>query len=161
MKYKLDDLDRKIIDQLMGNLRRSFQEIARALNVSGGTVHLRYNRLKEEGYIGGSRLIIDYDKLGFGVRAFVGVNLHNAVNSRTVIEKLKGYPEILEAHYTTGSYHIFLKVIQRDIAGLHRFLADCLQSLPEVQSTETILSLNTAINRELEISRIDCTTAPT
>jgi Lrp/AsnC family transcriptional regulator, regulator for asnA, asnC and gidA len=149
MGYELDDLDRKIVQELQRDSRKPFQEIARDLKVSGGTVHVRYNKMKEEGFIRGGRLALDPQKLGYTVCAFIGINLHNARDVNKVIQDLSHLPQIVEAHFTTGSYNLFLKVVEKSIPGLHTFLAENLQIIPEIQSTETLLSLDMVIEREI------------
>ena len=146
-----DTLDLKILTLLQQDARIPFQEIARELNVSGGTVHVRYNKLKEHGVIKGSKLLIDYGKLGYDVSAFIGVNLHNAGDYRPVLEKLKSMPEITEAHYTTGTYSIFIKVVAKSTRGLHTFLMEKLQTLTEIQSTETFISLDIPVERDVTL----------
>jgi Lrp/AsnC family transcriptional regulator for asnA, asnC and gidA len=147
----IDTLDLKILTLLQQDARIPFQEIARELNVSGGTVHVRYNKLKEHEVIKGSRLLIDYGKLGYDVSAFIGVNLHNAGDYRAVLEQLKSMPEITEAHYTTGSYSIFIKVVAKSTRGLHAFLTGKLQTLKEIQSTETFISLDIPVERDVPL----------
>jgi Lrp/AsnC family transcriptional regulator for asnA, asnC and gidA len=150
-KYKIDNLDIKILSILQENSRRSFQEIARELVVSGGTIHVRTNRLKELGVIKGSRIILDYPKLGFDVTAFIGINLHNACDSPSVLTKLKGMDEITEVHYTTGSYSLFVKAVLRSTLGLKTFLVEKLQLIEEIQSTETLISLDEPISRDIKL----------
>ena len=149
MNFELDDLDRKILLELQKDFRKPFQEIARDLGVSGGTVHVRYSKMKEEGYIMGGHLALDPEKLGYTVCAFVGINLHNAKDVNVILEKIKEMPRIVEAHYTTGGYSLFLKVVARNLPGLHKFLAEKLQALPEIQSTETLISLDVVIDRDV------------
>jgi Lrp/AsnC family transcriptional regulator, regulator for asnA, asnC and gidA len=147
----IDKLDRKILTVLQQDARTPFQEMSRELNVSGGTVHVRYNKLKDHGVIKGSKLLIDYGKLGYDVTAFIGVNLHNAGDYRAVLEKLKNMPEITEAHYTTGTYSIFIKVVAKSTTGLHTFLTEKLQTLKEIQSTETFISLDIPVQRDVSL----------
>lgn len=147
----IDNLDRKILTALQQDARTPFQEISRELNVSGGTVHVRYNKLKEHGVIKGSKLLIDYGKLGYDVSAFIGVNLHNAGDYKAVLAKIKQMPEVIEVHYTTGTYSIFMKVVARSTKGLHAFLTDKLQTLSEIQSTETFISLDIPVQRDISL----------
>jgi len=147
----IDKLDRKILTVLQQDARIPFQEISRELNVSGGTVHVRYNKLKEHGVITGSKLLIDYGKLGYDVTAFIGINLHNAGDYSDVLEKIKSMPEITEAHYTTGTYSIFIKVVAKSTKGLHTFLTEKLQTLKEIQSTETFISLDIPVQRDVSL----------
>lgn len=151
MSYDLDDLDRNIISELQKDARKPFQEIARDLNVSGGTVHVRFNKMKEEGYILGGRLALNPQKLGYNVCAFIGINLHNARDVNKVVEELSHLPQIVEAHFTTGSYNLFLKIMEKSIPGLHNFLAENLQVIPEIQSTETLLSLDAVFDRDISL----------
>jgi Lrp/AsnC family transcriptional regulator for asnA, asnC and gidA len=151
MDYEIDDLDRQLLLELQKDARRPFQEMARDLIVSGGTVHVRYNKLKEQGIIKGSKIVIDPVKLGYNICAFVGINLHTAGDYRTVIKKLKTIPEIQEAHYTTGHYNIFLKILAKSTRGLHDFLIEKLQVFPEVQSTETFISLEVPISQDIPL----------
>ena len=147
----IDKLDREILTVLQQDARTPFQEVSRELSVSGGTVHVRYNKLKEHGVIKGSKLLIDYGKLGYDVTAFIGVNLHNAGEYKSVLEKLKSMPEITEAHYTTGTYSIFIKVVAKSTTGLHTFLTEKLQTLSEIQSTETFISLDIPVQRDVSL----------
>lgn len=153
MDYKLDSLDRQILEKLQQNARQSFQEIARELIVSGGTIHVRYNNLRKAGIIKGTTLILDREKLGFDICAFVGINLHNARDYNRVIEKLSEMPEVVEAHFTTGKYNIFIKILARTTRGLYDFLIERVQEIPEIQSTETLISLEIPINHRLPVTR--------
>lgn len=149
--FKLDDLDKQILVELQKDSRKPFQEISRDLIVSGGTVHVRVNKMKEEGIIKGSRIIVDPIRLGYNVCAYIGINLHNAGDTTQVIEQLKNMGEIVEAHYTTGSYSLFIKVLAKNIQNLHHFLIEKLQTITQIQSTETLISLDSIIEREVPI----------
>lgn len=139
---KLDQVDLAILRCLQEDARRSYEDIARELIVSGGTVHVRVNKMKEAGVITGSRVSLDYAKLGLDVTAFIGINLRSAkdfAKARSMLEKL---PEIVEIHYTTGQYSLFIKVLTSSPRELHHFLTEKLQATPEIQSTETFISLD-------------------
>ena len=150
-RYKIDNLDTRILSILQENSRRSYQEIARELIVSGGTIHVRVNRLKELGIIKGSKIILDYPKLGFDVTVFIGINLHNASDSSLVLSKLNKMDEITEVHYTTGSYSLFIKAVLRSTLGLKTFLVEKLQLIEEIQSTETLISLDEPVSRDIRL----------
>lgn len=146
--YPIDKVDREILSRLLADSRRSYQEIARELIVSGGTIHVRTNKLKEAGIIKGSRIVVDYNKLGLSVTAFVGVNLSSAKDYQSVLPKLKKLKEVTEVHYTTGQYSLFVKVITKSTRELHLFLIERLQAIKEIQSTETLISLDNPIMRD-------------
>lgn len=142
--YELDNVDREILRILQSDARTSFLEIARSLGVSGGTVHGRFARMREEGLILGSSIKMDYEKLGYTISAFMGVKLLKASDCASLITKLDNLPEVLEVHYTTGVYCLLIKVLAKSMKDLHHILFDRLQSLDEIQSTETFVVLETS-----------------
>jgi Lrp/AsnC family transcriptional regulator, regulator for asnA, asnC and gidA len=148
MASEIDRLDLNILEYLQVDSRRPYLEIARNLNVSGGTVHARINKMKELGIIQGSKIIIDYEKLGFSIFSFVGVRLAKAGSAKEVQAGLKAIPEIVEIHYTTGSYSLLLKVVARSMADLYRLLSESLQRIEDIQSTETFVVLHSPSVRE-------------
>lgn len=148
MTAKLDDLDRNILKYLLNDSRQSFQDIANDLDVSGGTIHVRVNKLKEMGIITGSHISVDYEKLGLGVCVFIGINLSSAKSYNSAVQKLTSLREITEIYYTTGQYSMFVKVLLEDTKHLHTFLIEKLQRIEEVQSTETLIVLDQPVHRE-------------
>lgn len=146
----IDDTDRAILRILQSDARVSFIEIARNLGVSGGTVHARVGRMKELGLIKGSALLVDYAKLGYSVEAFIGLKLVRAHDCGTLMAKLETLPEVLEVHYTTGAYSLFIKILARSMQDLHHILFERLQSFDEIQSTETFVILDTSLSRQRE-----------
>jgi Lrp/AsnC family transcriptional regulator for asnA, asnC and gidA len=151
LNYEIDNLDRKILKELREDSRISFQEIARKLKVSGGTIHVRVNKLRKAGIIRGSRLLLDPTLLGLDICVFIGLNLHKAGDHVKVIEKLKKMPEVVEAHFTTGQYSLLIKVFTHSTEGLHSFLVNKLLTIKEIQSTETLLSLDMPIDRAVNV----------
>ncbi|MCP4914229.1 MAG: AsnC family transcriptional regulator [Oligoflexia bacterium] len=149
--YEIDKVDRDILNHLLEDSRRPFQEIAKDLIVSGGTIHVRVNKMKDAGVLKGSRAIVDFNKLGLEVVAFVGVNLVSAGVYPIALEKLKKFSQITEVHYTTGTYSMFVKIVARSTRELHTFLIEKLQSIPEIQSTETLISLDNPVLRDPEV----------
>ncbi|MCB1182087.1 Lrp/AsnC ligand binding domain-containing protein [bacterium] len=148
MEYRIDSLDRDLLTALREDSRRPYLEIARELGVSGGTIHQRMAKLKEAGIVTGSRLIIDYGRLGYDVTALVGIRLRRAGHSAAVRARLLEIPEITEMSYTTGTYSLLAKVVARNMRDLYELLSGRLQSFPEIQSTETFVILDTAVRRD-------------
>lgn len=147
----IDEIDRAILRILQSDARESFIEIARNLGVSGGTVHARVGRMKELGLIKGSALLVDYARLGYSVEAFIGLKLVRAHDCGTLMAKLETLPEVLEVHYTTGAYSLFIKVMARSMQDLHHILFERLQGFDEIQSTETFVILDTSLSRQREL----------
>ncbi len=149
----IDEVDRKILSILMENANTSYTEIAKQLFVSTGTVHVRMTKLKEMKIVTGANLTIDHTKLGYDVVAFLGVFLEKSSLYGQVSENLKLIPEIVSAHYTTGNYGIFVKIICKDTNHLRLVLHDKIQKIGGIQRTETFISLEESINRPLSLEK--------
>jgi Lrp/AsnC family transcriptional regulator for asnA, asnC and gidA len=151
MDYQIDSIDRHILRRLQEDSRTPYLEIARELGVAGGTIHTRINRLREAGIIRGARMVLDPTRLGLTVAAFIGVRLVHARSCGDVQAALARFPEIVEIHYTTGTYSLLIKVLVPEMRDLHALLFDKLQQLEEIQSTETFVILDTLVDREMAI----------
>lgn len=148
---QIDNLDRKILSILTKNARMPFLEVARECNVSGAAIHQRVQRLTNLGIISGSEFIVDPKKLGYNTCAYVGIYLDNAAMFNEVSEQLIKIPEITQCHYITGEYAMFLKVYAKDNDDLRRVLADRIQSIDGIMRSETFISLDVMINRQLPV----------
>lgn len=148
-KYEIDSLDKKILKILQADAKTPFTEIAQKLVVSGGTIHQRVAKMEAAGIIRGSKYLLDYSKLGYDVNVILGIHLKNAKDCPSVIDQLKKLPEVVEAYYTTGNYALFIRVIHKTIGDYHKFLVEKLQTIKEIQSTESYICLDTPIFRDL------------
>ena len=151
MQKEIDDLDRKILSILMQNAKTPYTEIAKKLYVSGGTIHVRMNKLEEAGLVKGYNLVVDYEKLGYDIVSFLGIYLDKSSLYEQVAEQLTAIPEVVSAHYTTGQYSIFAKIVCRDTTHLRTVLHDKIQHIKGIQRTETFISLEESINRPLDL----------
>ena len=147
--FQIDSLDKKILSILTKNARIPFLEVARACNISGAAVHQRVQRLIKLGIINGSQYNVNPKMLGFKTCAFVGIFLDNAALFNSVSEKLVKIPEITQCHYITGQWAMFVEVYSRDNEHLRIILADKIQSITGVSRTETFISLDVLIDRQM------------
>jgi Lrp/AsnC family transcriptional regulator, regulator for asnA, asnC and gidA len=148
-KYNPDEIDLKILSILMQDGKVTYAEIGKALFISGGTVHVRIKKLMESNIILNTELKVDYAKLGYDITAFLGIYLEKSRMYDNVSEELLKIPEVLEAHYTTGTYSIFAKIISKDTQHLRNTISDKVQRIPGIQRTETFISLDKAFERPL------------
>ena len=148
--YQLDDLDRKILALLMENAKRPYTELGAKLFVSGGTIHVRMNKLIAAGVVKGQTLSVDHTKLGYDVSAFLGIYLKGSGLYNQAADYLKGIQEIVSAHYTTGIYSIFARVICRDTNHL-RDVLQRIQAFDGIQRTETFITLEESIDRPVQV----------
>lgn len=147
----IDEVDKQILSLLMIDAKTPYTDIAKTIHVSGGTVHVRMRKLEQLGIVTGASINIDYAKLGYDISAFLGIYLDKSSLYDEVAEQLKLIPEVVAAHYTTGLYSIFARVICRDTNHLKTVLHDKIQKIAGIQRTETFISLQESINRPINI----------
>lgn len=147
---KLDTLDKKIIELILNDARIPFLEVARACNVSGAAIHQRIQRLTSMGILKGSQYIVDPEKMGYETCAYIGLFLKDPERFDEVVDALHKIPEVVECHYTTGSFDMFIKLYAYNNHHLLTVIHDKLQPLG-LSRSETIISFHEAINRPISI----------
>ena len=149
LDYRIDNLDKSILIALMDNARAPYAELAKRFAVSPGTIHVRVEKMKQAGIIEGTRVQVNPKKLGYDVCCFIGIILKSARDYPSALAKLEQLEEVVEAYYTTGHYNIFIKVMTRSIDELQQVLVHRLQTIDEIQSTETLISLQQPIDKDV------------
>ena len=148
--HNLDSLDKKILHLIAEDARIPFLEVARACNVSGAAIHQRIQKLTSLGILKGSHFVIDPDKIVYETCAYIGLFLKNPEKFDEVVEALRQIPEVVECHYTTGGFDMFIKIYAFNNHHLLNIIHDKLQPLG-LSRSETIISFNAAINRQLPL----------
>lgn len=151
--HSLDLLDKKILKLVAEDARIPFLEVARVCNVSGAAIHQRIQKLTNLGVLKGSQFIIDPEKIGYETCAYIGLYLKDPTTFDEVVEELKHIPEVVECHYTTGGFDMFIKLYAFNNHHLMNVIHDKLQPLG-LSRSETIVSFNAAINRQVPVSDI-------
>jgi Lrp/AsnC family transcriptional regulator for asnA, asnC and gidA len=150
--YHLSDLDKKILELMVENARMPFLEVARECNVSGAAIHQRIQKLTNQGIIKGSEFVIDLHKIGYRTCAFIGIVLKDLSYFDTAVAGIKGVPEVVECHYATGKYAMFVKIYARDNKHLLSIILEKLTTIAGVLTTETFqLSLDEIFKRQLSV----------
>ena len=147
----IDGIDKKILRALMNDARTPVLEIARQVGISGAAIHQRLRKLEKSGLISGSKFIINPKVLGYTTMAFVGIFLYKARSNPDAVRQLKKIPEVLECHYTTGNWSILVKILCKDNEHLMEVLNKDIQTISGVSRTETFISLNQQIDRQIKI----------
>lgn len=148
--HQLDSLDFKILKLIASNARIPFLEVARECNVSGAAIHQRVQKLTNLGIIKGSEYTIDSNRIGFETCAYVGIFLQSPGHFSDIMEKLQQVPEVVECHFTTGQYDMFIKIYARNNKHLLEIIHSKLQPLG-LARTETLISFKEAFKRQLPI----------
>ena len=150
-RQSLDQLDLNILRNLSANARKPYLEIARECGVSGAAIHQRIQRLTQIGVIRGSESLIDPIAVGYDTCAYVGLCLRDPAQYNSVVAALMEIPEIVECHFTTGPYTMLVKLYARDNEQLMDLLNNQMQGIPGVVATETLISLEQSIKREIAV----------
>lgn len=144
-EYQIDDVDKQILHFLIENTRTPFTEIAKKMNVSAGTIHVRVKKMEEAGIIKGTTLIVDYSRMGYDFIAYVGILLTKSNRTSAVMEKLKAIPNVTVASVISGKYNIYCKIRAKDT----RDAKDVIYKIDEIEDvlrTESMISLEEEIN---------------
>ena len=152
--HQLDALDHKILSMIAENARVPFLEVARVCEVSGAAIHQRIQKLTNLGVLNGSEFILDPAKIGWETCAYVGLFLKGpSSNAESVLEGLKQIPEVVECHYTTGEYDMFIKMYAQNNLALSRIIQEKIHPLG-VRST-SIISYEEVFRRQIPIPEIE------
>jgi len=148
---KIDNLDRKILNIVMNNARIPSKDVAIQCGVSRAAIHQRIQRLIDLGVIVGSGYNVDPRLLGYNTCTYVGVKLTKGSMYREVVRELDKIREVVECHFTTGPYSMLIKVYAKDNQHLMELLNNHIQHIPGVTETETLISLEESIQRQINV----------
>jgi Lrp/AsnC family transcriptional regulator for asnA, asnC and gidA len=150
-RHQLDELDEKILKMITNNARIPFLEIARMCDVSGAAIHQRVQKLTDSGVLKGSEFIVNHNKIGYETAAYIGLYLKDPGQFSGVVEALQEIPEVVECHYTTGQYDLFIKIFAKNNRHLLKIIHEKLQPLGLARS-ETLISFKEAFRRQIPIN---------
>ena len=148
---KIDNLDRQILGIISQNARIPFKDVAAECGVSRAAIHQRVQRLIDMGVIVGSGYDVNPKSLGYHTCTYVGIKLEKGSMYKSVVAELEKIPEIVECHFTTGPYTMLTKLYARDNEHLMELLNSKMQEIPVVIATETMISLEQSIKKEITI----------
>ena len=148
---RIDNLDKKILNIIMKNARIASKDVALECGVSRAAIHQRIQRLIEMKVITGSGYTVNPKSLGYNTCTYIGVSHEKGSMYREVVQELEKIPEVVECHYTTGPYSMLIKVYAQDNQHLMQLLNDQIQHIAGVTETETLISLEQSMNRQIYI----------
>jgi Lrp/AsnC family transcriptional regulator for asnA, asnC and gidA len=149
---KIDALDRQILEIITKNARIPFKDVAAECEVSRAAIHQRVQRLIDMAVIVGSGYHVNPKTLGYQTCTYIGIKLEKGSMYAEVVPELQKIPEIVECHFTTGPYTMMIKLYAKDNEHLMRLLNGKIQSIRGVSATETLISLEQSVKREVPIS---------
>lgn len=151
MLFNLDSTDKKILKYLMRDARIKVTEIASNVGMTSAAIHQRLSKIVSSGYIKGYAVVLNEKKIGYSTCAFVGVFMEKNSHYQQIVEKLNLIEEVVEVHYTTGVYGLFMKLYARDNDHLMEVLNKKVQHIKGVSRTETFISLESPIDRQIPV----------
>ncbi|WP_262694736.1 Lrp/AsnC family transcriptional regulator [Kordiimonas aquimaris] len=143
MLEKLDKQDQRILEVLQNNCRISTQELATQANVSTATCWRRLRALEESGIIDSYRAVLNREKMGYNVCAFVHISIER--QRYKIVEEIEqeiiAHPGVLECYTATGDADLVLRVVAADINDFDHFLQGFLFKLKGVSRVRSSITL--------------------
>lgn len=138
----LDEVNLRILDILGRDASRPFVEIAKELEISDATVHIRVRRLLAAGILRKFTIATDNVLLGYDHLAFIGINL-NEGSADEVIASLSQFDEILELHEIYGQFDLLLKIRAKSLEEMREIVANKIGKVPQITEAELMTVLKT------------------
>ena len=147
---KLDRIDRKILDAMQANARISNLELAEAVGLSPTPCSRRVKRLEESGIIRGHVTLLDQDRLGLKLTAYIGISMdrHTPDRFEAFEAEVVNYPEVMECSVVTGqTADYLLKAVVPDMTYYEKFLLGKLTRVPGVTGVHSSFELRRVVQR--------------
>ena len=137
---KLDKIDITILEMLKKDARTSFREIARKTDVSPDTICNRYEKLKDQGIIVNSTVVINPKKIGYSFIARFGIDVKPAYSSQ-ILEEIIKIPSVIVASKLVGKYDLISIIVVKNFQHLCKLRENILE-MPYVEKVETGMWIN-------------------
>ncbi|MEM0095129.1 MAG: Lrp/AsnC family transcriptional regulator [Candidatus Bathyarchaeia archaeon] len=149
MEIRLDEKDLAILSLLQENCRMTAREIAQEIGSPITTVFAKIKRMEQLGVIKEYRAVLDHKKLDFGVTAFIlasfsyRTNREEPLSQRAIAEQISKFPEVQEVHIISGDWDILIKVKDKDVNAIGKFVVDKLRTVKGIEKTLTCMVFDT------------------
>ncbi|MFK7048887.1 MULTISPECIES: Lrp/AsnC family transcriptional regulator [Flavobacterium] len=147
----IDYINKKIIQKLSLDGRFAYSELAKELNISNSLVHQRIKKMQEAGIIKGFSIKLDAKAMGYETITYTGIATKEARYSYSIAEKLKEIPEVVECHFVSGKYALFLKIVATNNEEFRKILYEKIHIIEGVGSTDSFISFGSAFEKEVPI----------
>ncbi|GAA4133078.1 Lrp/AsnC family transcriptional regulator [Actinomadura keratinilytica] len=143
---RLDEIDRRIVAQLLENGRASYAQIGTAVGLSAPAVKRRVDRLRADGVITGFSAVVDPAALGWTTEAFIEIFCTGATSPEEIYASIRNHPEVVAAYTVSGDASALVHVRARDIQHLEQAL-ERLRREDNITATKTAIVLSRLIGR--------------
>ena len=141
---KLDERDIALLNELQKNCKQGLRKISRKIGMSITTAHERIKKMEKEGVIKGYKVIMDNEKVGYPVIAFIFVRMQyyypnesEPLSQRDVAKKISMIPGVSEVHIIGCEWDILVKVRARTLNEMGDFIIDRLRKIKGIERTLT------------------------
>ncbi|GLZ09916.1 AsnC family transcriptional regulator [Actinomadura sp. NBRC 104425] len=143
---RLDEIDRRIVAQLLENGRASYAQIGDAVGLSAPAVKRRVDRLRADGVITGFSAVVDPAALGWTTEAFIEIFCTGATSPEEIYASIRNHPEVVAGYTVSGDASALVHVRARDIQHLEQAL-ERLRREDNITATKTAIVLSRLIGR--------------
>ena len=146
---ELDRLDIAILEYLQAHGRATTPELSEAVALSPSPIHRRQKMLEEAGVIQRYVALLDQEKVGLAVNAFVTVKLatHSDDALAAFERAIEACAEVMELYEMTGARDYLMRIVAHDLTAFEAFLRGVVMRIPGVQSVETAMALKRVVYR--------------
>lgn len=141
---RIDDLDMKILAELVKDANISVPRMSKKINVNSSVVYSRIKRLAKRGLIKKFTIVVDEEALGFNVKAIIGLSMDSKLRDNVLAELFK-VSEVREIAEVTGRFDVLVTIAARALDEMHRLISDKIGRIEGVQKTETFVEMKKTI----------------
>jgi DNA-binding Lrp family transcriptional regulator len=145
MEPKIDEKDLGILNLLQKNCRMTAKEIAQTIDSPVTTVFAKMKRMEELGIIRDYNAVLDAEKLNMGATAFILASVSYRLkegtqqSQRKIAHEIAKFPEVQEIHIIAGDWDILMKVKEKDVGAIGKFVVDKLRMVEGIEKTLTCM----------------------
>ena len=144
----LDEINLRIVDILSRDASRPFVEIAKDLEISDATVHMRVRRLIAAGIIRKFTIMTNNQLLGYGHIAFMGINIKEG-SVDEVTARISQFDEVLELHEMYGQFDLLLKISAKSLDEMRDIVVNKIRIIPQITDAELMTVLKTTKEEQM------------
>jgi Lrp/AsnC family transcriptional regulator for asnA, asnC and gidA len=147
----IDYINQEIIKMLSIDGRMAYSEIAKELKISNSLVHQRIKKLQDTGIISGFSIQLNAKEIGYETITYTGVATKEARFAYSIAEHLKEIPEVVECHFVSGKYALFLKIVAVNNEEFRKVLYEKIHNIEGVGSTDSFISFGSAFQKNISL----------
>lgn len=140
---KLDEIDKKLLELLQLDCKKTTKEYAHHLGLSPTAVYERIKRLERTKIVTSYVALVDKFQVDKGFTAFCHVKLvqHTRDNIRHFESEILKLSEVVECNHLSGDFDYILKIHVKDMEDYRNFMVTKLTAIPHIGSTQSSFAI--------------------